>query len=65
MACQDVRAILKHFGWTLRRTKGSHEIWGDDGRRLVLSTHSKSFNKSYLKDIIATLGLEATDEPQE
>jgi predicted RNA binding protein YcfA (HicA-like mRNA interferase family) len=66
MARTEVQAILRHSGWTLRRTRGSHEVWGDDGRRLVLAAHGKAYKRPYLADIARMLGLEErTDETKD
>ncbi|MCX6841572.1 MAG: type II toxin-antitoxin system HicA family toxin [candidate division WOR-3 bacterium] len=66
MAGSEVRSVLRHFGWTLRRTRGSHEGWGDNGRRLVLARHGKAHKRPYLADIVKMLGLEEdTHESQE
>jgi len=46
----ELRTLLKHEGWSLERTKGSHEIWANDERTFVLATHSKDLKPYQIKE---------------
>lgn len=65
MLCSEVEAVLGHFGWTLRRTRGSHRIYGDDGRRMVIATHGRKLKRSYLAEIVRILGLKTGEQHEE
>lgn len=64
MEQSEVAVVLAHFGWTRRRTKGSHQVWGDNGQRLVLAAHGRRIKRPYLADILRLLKLEVNNEEQ-
>jgi predicted RNA binding protein YcfA (HicA-like mRNA interferase family) len=50
---RDVKRILKSAGWTMSRTRGSHELWTHpDGRQVVVPGGGKDSREVP----VATLG---------
>jgi predicted RNA binding protein YcfA (HicA-like mRNA interferase family) len=41
LSCQEVKRILEHLGYELKRQKGSHEQWVKSGRTFTLACHGK------------------------
>jgi len=45
----ELRSLLRQAGWSLNRTKGSHEIWENGPQTFVLATHSKDLKPYQVK----------------
>jgi predicted RNA binding protein YcfA (HicA-like mRNA interferase family) len=41
LSCQEVRKLLSHLGYSLKRQKGNHEQWVKSGRTFTLACHGK------------------------
>ncbi len=41
LSCQEVRRLLEHLGYLMKRQKGSHEQWVKTGRTFTLACHGK------------------------
>jgi predicted RNA binding protein YcfA (HicA-like mRNA interferase family) len=41
ISAQELRTLLGHEGWSLERTRGSHEVWAKGRETFVLATHDK------------------------
>ncbi len=46
---RELRTLLKQMGWTLNRTKGSHEVWVKRSKTFILATHSKDLKPYQIK----------------
>ena len=46
---RELRTLLKQLGWTLNRTKGSHEGWVKGAKTFILATHSKHLKPYQIK----------------
>lgn len=58
----ELKTLLRHLGWILDRTKGSHEVWVNDSKLFVLATHSKELKPYQLKQAKTLLLVEEEDE---
>jgi predicted RNA binding protein YcfA (HicA-like mRNA interferase family) len=47
---KELRTLLVQEGWTLDRTRGSHEVWISGHRTFVLATHSKDLKPYQVKE---------------
>ena len=47
---KELRTLLSQEGWTLDRTRGSHEVWICGGRTFILATHSKDLKPYQVKE---------------
>lgn len=56
----DVRALLEDFGWTLKRQRGSHQVFAKPGEfpLIVPLVQGRRVKRVYLDEIIERLGLE-------
>lgn len=56
---REVVKILKEYGWELKRTSGSHEIYGHpDGRTVPIKCTNKDIPRGTLKKIQKITGIE-------
>lgn len=46
---RELRTLLKQLGWSLNRTKGSHEVWVRNAKTFILATHSKDLKPYQIK----------------
>ncbi len=46
---RELRTLLKQMGWSLNRTKGSHEAWVKESKTFILATHSKDLKPYQIK----------------
>ncbi|MCK4762835.1 MAG: type II toxin-antitoxin system HicA family toxin [Candidatus Aminicenantes bacterium] len=58
MRLDEVRTILKKYGFENVRTKGSHFFFTDDKNVISIPVHNNTVKKIYLEKIIKILGLE-------
>lgn len=50
IAADELATLLRLLGWTLQRTRGSHQAWlGPEGQRLTLSPHGKDLKRYQIK----------------
>ena len=53
---RDVEALLRGFGFTLARTKGSHHIYeyddGEQWRQIVIPLHGRKVKEIYVKKVL-------------
>lgn len=61
---RDVEKVLAEFGWELKRTSGSHNIFRDaKGRMLTVPTvKGRTVKTTYLKQVVELLELEEYHE---
>jgi len=46
---KELRTLLKQLGWSLNRTRGSHEVWVKGTKTFILATHSKDLKPYQIK----------------
>jgi predicted RNA binding protein YcfA (HicA-like mRNA interferase family) len=52
ISASDARLLLKHFGFQLIHTRGSHEFYKNNSNDIfVLATHSKEIKKYLIRDL--------------
>jgi len=56
MQSGDVIKRLQKDGWTLARTKGSHQQWVKDGKRVTVPHPKKDLPKGTLNSIFKQAG---------
>ena len=49
ITARELRTLLKQEGWSLERTRGSHEYWVKGERTFVLATHDKDLKHYQIK----------------
>ena len=58
LKADELRTLLKLFGWFLDRQRGSHEQWrGPKGEKMTLATHSKELKPYQIKEALRALKL--------
>ncbi len=51
ISAKELRTLLNKSGWTLDRTKGSHEQWiGPLKQRMTIATHTKNLKNYQIKE---------------
>ncbi len=50
ITASELRTLLNKEGAVLDRTRGSHEVWKFEGRRLILATHGKDLKAYQMKE---------------
>jgi predicted RNA binding protein YcfA (HicA-like mRNA interferase family) len=61
---KDFCKVLERNGWTLKRIKGSHHIYGKPGHQAIISVpvhKNNSLKKGLLNDLMKTAGLTEQD----
>jgi predicted RNA binding protein YcfA (HicA-like mRNA interferase family) len=58
MRYEEVRMLLKHYGFENVRTKGSHFLFTDGKHVISIPVHNNTVKKIYLEKIIKILKLE-------
>ncbi len=61
---KELITLLKQEGWTLDRTKGSHEVWIKGPQTYVLATHTKDL-KPYQRRAAQELLLKEDHDEEE
>lgn len=50
ISASDLRTLLKKEGFSLDRTRGSHEVWIKGHKTLILATHGNSLKPYQIKE---------------
>ena len=58
MRFEDAVKVLEHFGWTLKKIRGSHFGYSRRGYHITVVKHKNKIKKIYIKKIIEILNLE-------
>lgn len=59
----DVRSLLKQFGWDHARTQGSHFTFTKEGEfPIVVPVHDRKVGRRYLDTICDRLGLDQQED---
>ncbi|MFK7798771.1 MAG: type II toxin-antitoxin system HicA family toxin [Aureispira sp.] len=55
---KDFRKVIKHWGLTLRHTRGSHESWVKKGmsRPVIIQTNKRELPEFIFKNNLKTIG---------
>lgn len=62
---RDVQKVLEAYGWTHKRTRGSHVSFKKSGERtLVIPVHNDTVERVYLDLICNRLSLDAESEAE-